>query len=891
MDFDEDPFEDVIEIFGPPSEDPPAKPMRQQLFQGEAFSESNSSGIPWFVQSLEELQRVLQGDRADMKQAFKEWMGLIAQMHEDQMNHQERLISRLGPPSPVKQLDEALFQMAEGQSMSPLPSVTEVPTAEAMLDIERSACQVYPEAEGQSVSPLPSLIEFPTAESMLDISESACQVYPEDHLDDKEGTCEKEKPKGIKSVSLCTVEDEVVLTPVLPGTCSEGSASVSRAFEQNKLNEEECLIPSGDSSLRTGGFGYDRRDGNVASQAAQIAEMVKKQKKTVPDSMNMYKSTSRNTEELPSPQKNSEAVRPQSLRKMLTQTSVVDQILARTATQEGSAWNEQKINKRCKTAKSMVNMNQDLVVFGAQTWMRQAVTSKAFSVVSGAAVLANSCLVGYNSDESISQAIESYRGSSRPKDPHKFFDPVEFLFCLFFISECLLRVFASPRFFIYGIDWRWNLFDLTLVIGCIIDLVLVGYGSIAFISILRVFRMARILRIIRVMRFFRSLRIMVHSILNSMAELLWVFVLLSSCIYVTAICLAYIIAAHFEEIDRIEKGSVEKETTSLEKDFGNLPRIGLSLFSAISGGRDWNELAWPLYAVSPIPALVFGVYIFFVVFGVLNVVTGAFVDSIRLVSQRDNELMIEEELKKVNTFKTEITEIFESADADQSGTLSWDEFETHLNDERVRAYFASLELDISEAEALFRLLDLEETDEIPIDRFVQGCLRMRGDAKSIDVNMILYENEKMLLKLTQFTDYAEDQFDRLTQAVNKSKLQMNTLMTVLSRNLSKPTEQPHVESDRSERAIQFETRSRNASKERNASKDRPMLPSLSDPGSTKDPIDRRRSSGSWYMDRMKVLTAAAGDQNPPQPPMFRRGKTHGGGRLEAALNVITVCEH
>ena len=60
-----------------------------------------------------------------------------------------------------------------------------------------------------------------------------------------------------------------------------------------------------------------------------------------------------------------------------------------------------------------------------------------------------------------------------------------------------------------------------------------------------------------------------------------------------------------------------------------------------------------------------------------------------------------------------------------------------MQDERVKAYFKSLDLDTSEARALFVLLDLEETDEVPIEKFIEGCMRMRGDAKSIDVNMMI----------------------------------------------------------------------------------------------------------------------------------------------------------
>merc|ERR1719183_3460105 len=86
-------------------------------------------------------------------------------------------------------------------------------------------------------------------------------------------------------------------------------------------------------------------------------------------------------------------------------------------------------------------------------------------------------------------------------------------------------------------------------------------------------------------------------------------------------------------------------------------------------------------------------YIFFVAFGVLNVVTGAFVDSMRLVSEKDRDTVVDAEMKKVEDFTKDVTKMFLDADTDESGTLSWEEFEGHLQDDRVKAFFQSLKID------------------------------------------------------------------------------------------------------------------------------------------------------------------------------------------------------
>merc|ERR1711957_192859 len=77
----------------------------------------------------------------------------------------------------------------------------------------------------------------------------------------------------------------------------------------------------------------------------------------------------------------------------------------------------------------------------------------------------------------------------------------------------------------------------------------------------------------------------------------------------------------------------------------------------------------------------------------------------------------------------------------------------------------ALELDVSQARALFMLLDVDETNEVELEEFIGGCMRMKGDAKSIDVNMLLYENEKMITIMANFVSFCEEKFASLEAAV------------------------------------------------------------------------------------------------------------------------------
>merc|ERR1712137_82913 len=90
-------------------------------------------------------------------------------------------------------------------------------------------------------------------------------------------------------------------------------------------------------------------------------------------------------------------------------------------------------------------------------------------------------------------------------------------------------------------------------------------------------------------------------------------------------------------------------------------------------------------------------FIFAMFFGVFNVVVGAFVNSTCEIAKQDREFLINAELDLVEAYTRKIKEFFVEADKDKSGILSWQEFESHLQNPKVSAYFASLELEVSHA--------------------------------------------------------------------------------------------------------------------------------------------------------------------------------------------------
>jgi len=170
--------------------------------------------------------------------------------------------------------------------------------------------------------------------------------------------------------------------------------------------------------------------------------------------------------------------------------------------------------------------------------------------------------------------------------------------------------------------------------------VLIKNNNLSFARLLRVLRMIRGLRIVRALRFFLSLRKMIYSIMNCLLALFWLTVLICLVIFVFATCFMQATANY---IDISADGKCVQDLTDK---YGTLWDSMLTLFMSITGGLDWHEASRPIFCTSTVYGIFFLLYIFFVTFGVLNVVTGVFVDKALEIAQLDQDMAIMDQVEQ-----------------------------------------------------------------------------------------------------------------------------------------------------------------------------------------------------------------------------------------------------
>jgi len=216
----------------------------------------------------------------------------------------------------------------------------------------------------------------------------------------------------------------------------------------------------------------------------------------------------------------------------------------------------------------------------------------------------------------------------------------------------------------------------------------------------------------------------------------------------------------------------------LKRYFGNLIESIFTLFKAITGGIGWSDISDALGLVNNSWVYLFAFFIAFAYLAVLNIITGVVCTTAMESANTDQDMVVQAHLARKEAYVKDLEEIFDRIDQNHSGTITFREFEEVMKDpdtENGEPWKASLEkaqldvqtifdaMDITTDTAwhLFRLLDCDETHRIDLSTFVEGCLRLQGTAKTMDLKMLTYESEWTMKKVDDIMKYLEEIDDRV----------------------------------------------------------------------------------------------------------------------------------
>lgn len=312
------------------------------------------------------------------------------------------------------------------------------------------------------------------------------------------------------------------------------------------------------------------------------------------------------------------------------------------------------------------------------------------------------------------------------------------MFTFIFTIELIFRIPAYKVHFFLGPEWRWNMFDTTIVVAAWAEFLFSGIGGLSALRALRVLRITRTLRILRVVTIFRPLMLILHSLIHSLLSLVWMLVLLTFTMYLVTI--VFMGGAASFIVDQLN-GEVTSEVspdmtleemrTSFNTNFNTVLRGMLTMFFSVTGGQDWYDVLRPFMIASWIYVIMFVLFEVFVVFGVFNVLSAVFVENV--LTNRDKDLMIQQEQNKTKVFMRDMADLFQEGDKDHDGTFSLEELTEYCSRPRFCSYLNSHALDATDAEILFNYMDQDGGGAVDVEEFVLGALKLKGPARALDM--------------------------------------------------------------------------------------------------------------------------------------------------------------
>lgn len=376
-------------------------------------------------------------------------------------------------------------------------------------------------------------------------------------------------------------------------------------------------------------------------------------------------------------------------------------------------------------------------------WIDKVVMSDAFDYTLCGLLLVNALLIGAQVDHQARNFTNEIPWGWRT---------VDVIFCIIFAVELALRMWVYGAAFFFSDAWRWNVFDLVMVVMQLIEeitTVLSGRyhaASDGTSSTLRLFRVLRLLRVIRVLRFFRfvvELRKVLYLVIASFSSFIWTALLL--------LMLTYVIGIFFTQVVLDSSISapedVPKSSILVAKYFSNTGTSMLSLYQAITGGVDWGDLQHPLdRQISPLMSVVFAAYVAFAVLVLLNLVTGVFVDGAMRLSKEDKQLEL---IKKVRR-------AFGQVDSNSTGDITWREFTEKFLCQEMEEVFKAIEINMARAEDLFKFLDQDGSGSLSVEEFAIGAINLQGPAKALDLAMFSIQQRTLLANISDAVTRIEE---------------------------------------------------------------------------------------------------------------------------------------
>merc|ERR1712232_350528 len=120
----------------------------------------------------------------------------------------------------------------------------------------------------------------------------------------------------------------------------------------------------------------------------------------------------------------------------------------------------------------------------------------------------------------------------------------------------------------------------------------------------------------------------------------------------------------------------------------------------------------------------------------------------------------------------QMRQLFGELDADGSGKVDQEEFMTSMSLPKMQHFLKAIDLVPQDTKALFNLVDVDNEGEIDADKLMIACSRLQGNAKALDLAIVMRGMEEMRCEQNQYCEQILAQLQK-TETPRKVKFPAN----------------------------------------------------------------------------------------------------------------------
>lgn len=357
----------------------------------------------------------------------------------------------------------------------------------------------------------------------------------------------------------------------------------------------------------------------------------------------------------------------------------------------------------------------------------------------------------------------------------------EFIFASVFMTEMVLGLHQG------GFDYFndvWNLFDFSLVVMSINDInvkVAERPQAVGW-SCLRILRLLRLARNIKSLHMLNELYLVMQGFLDSMRTVFWVGCCVMCLVYCLAVALTTVVGQDYGIRERWDTADIY---------VGSVPKAMLTVLQVLTFDNWSWDIARPLMEygrddVSVVGTFLILVSISIVSFGTLNILVGVMVERVGIIAKENQESTAAKSEKAEVVLLNSIQRDFHRVAAKKGKTdIDLREFKKLIRTRRVSEKLKLLSINATEAESLFELMDADNSGTLSPEEFIGGVKRIKGPARGTDLVKLISFSQRACMRAALFVD----RIRVLNEKVDEIQSRLNSVGQLLTYELQERRKQ------------------------------------------------------------------------------------------------------